>query len=77
MREIRGLGANALFSLLHICTSQAWADRDMARLSQGEGLGIFRETRCLRLKDKGHRFSSGGRALFPQDSHGAQSVALF
>lgn len=30
-------------SLLHICMSQAWAGKDMARLSQGEGLGIFRE----------------------------------
>lgn len=30
-------------SLLHVCMYQGWTDRDIARLSQGEDLGIFRE----------------------------------
>lgn len=37
------MDANVPSSLLHICMRQGWADRDMARLSQGEGLGMFRE----------------------------------
>lgn len=80
------MDASVLSSPLHICTYQGWADRDMARLSQGEGLGIFRGlvlvcelkqvSQAARTRATGLALEyARGRALFPRTPMG-QSVCL-
>lgn len=71
MRGIRGLDTNARFFPLAHMHAPGLADRDMARLSQERAWESSGKPGVSGCKDKGHRFSSGGRALFPQDSHGA------